>query len=222
MLRWKNVIWDYNGTLVDDTQLSLDIMNDQLLELGMDQLSLIEYREKFTLPVRDYYVNLGFDFSKKPYEEVAQYFIREYAARRLSCPLHNGAKDLLAKVIDDGGANFVLSAYRHKSLVEMLDHYEITGMFFGIQGIGDDYAASKLDEGRRLVSSIDSDKSDIVMIGDTLHDFEVASDLCIDCILVASGHISRSRLEKSGAPVIGSIAELDELLFVNSELGYPA
>jgi phosphoglycolate phosphatase len=46
------------------------------------------------------------------------------------------------------------------------------------------------------------------MVGDTLHDFEVAQHAGIQCILVASGHQSRQRLEKSRAPVVGSLCEL--------------
>ena len=214
MLRWKNVVWDYNGTLVDDTQLCLDIMNDQMREMGMERISLADYREKFTLPVRDYYVNLGFDFREKSYEEAAQYFIREYAARRLTCKLHNGVKELLSRVVGEGGQNFVLSAYRHDALAEMLDHYDIRKYFSGIQGISNDYAASKIDEGRKLISELNLDKSQSVMLGDTMHDYEVAADLGIDSILIAAGHISFSRLKACGVPVLKTLVEASALLFV--------
>jgi phosphoglycolate phosphatase len=46
------------------------------------------------------------------------------------------------------------------------------------------------------------------MVGATLHDYEVAQAIGIDCILLASGHCNRSRLEATGLRVFENIEDL--------------
>jgi phosphoglycolate phosphatase len=77
-----------------------------------------------------------------------------------------------------------------------------------IVGLDDHYAVSKVEQGRRLLNESELNKEETIIIGDTLHDFEVARELGIGCILIADGHQSKHRLEKSGTMVLDSIAEL--------------
>ena len=65
----KNIIFDWNGTLIDDTQLSLEIENDLFLERGLRQIDLREYRDCFCFPVIHYYEKIGFDFKNNSFED---------------------------------------------------------------------------------------------------------------------------------------------------------
>ena len=50
------VIWDWNGTLLDDLQLCLRLLNEMLEEDGCpNRYDLAAYREIFGFPVVDYY-----------------------------------------------------------------------------------------------------------------------------------------------------------------------
>ena len=59
------VLWDWNGTLLDDVALCVDALN-RLLRIYHypQQYSLAQYREIFGFPIEDYYIRAGFDFSK--------------------------------------------------------------------------------------------------------------------------------------------------------------
>ena len=50
------------------------------------------------------------------------------------------------------------------------------------------------------------------MIGDSLHDAEVAEALGWDCILIDRGHQSRRLLVTSGKPVVSNILEAIPLI----------
>jgi len=50
------------------------------------------------------------------------------------------------------------------------------------------------------------------MIGDSLHDYEVASNLGVQCLLIAQGHQSYARLAKSGAPILMGLGEISAWL----------
>ena len=67
-MKYKHIIWDWNGTLIDDAWLCVEILNNILEKRGLNAITIDDYREHFTFPVRDYYVKLGFDFSVEPFE----------------------------------------------------------------------------------------------------------------------------------------------------------
>ena len=101
----------------------------------------------------------------------------------------------------------ILSAYRQDMLDSVIREMGIYGYFQRLAGNSNIFAASKVEYGRTLVADMGIPKSEIVMIGDTEHDYEVASELGIRCLLVSCGHCSRERLEKLKAPVVGTIGE---------------
>ena len=61
----KYIIWDWNGTLIDDAWLFVEIMNEELKERMLPQINIQDYRQHFTFPVKKYYERLGFDFQKE-------------------------------------------------------------------------------------------------------------------------------------------------------------
>ncbi len=66
------VIWDWNGTLLDDTELCYQIANEMRLERGMASMRGIEeYRSHFTFPVVEYYKRMGYTFEAEPFEEIS-------------------------------------------------------------------------------------------------------------------------------------------------------
>ena len=106
----------------------------------------------------------------------------------------------------------MLSAYEQKALLEATTHFELTGFFDDIIGLNDIYAHGKVENGKRYMAKLNIDPSDVLFIGDTVHDFEVAEAMGVQCILVANGHNSRERLEACGVPVLDSLAGLRSLL----------
>ena len=59
MMKIKHIIWDWNGTLVNDAQLCVDIVNEILSEFDIPPVSFEFYRNNFSFPVRNYYDRLG-------------------------------------------------------------------------------------------------------------------------------------------------------------------
>lgn len=204
------IIWDWNGTLLNDLEVSIASMNLMLRQRNYTELTKDRYREIFTFPVRDYYTLAGFDFAKDDWETVAMEFIRNYRESVHLSALYEHALFVLDHFHHAGKRQFILSAMQQEFLEETVFARLKNGYFEQIAGLNDHYAATKTENARLLVKEINIPKSEIVMIGDTLHDFEVAQHAGIQCILVASGHQSRQRLEKSGALVINSLFELME------------
>ena len=108
--RYDHVIWDWNGTLLDDVDLVVDIMNGLLAPRGLRPLDVPRYHEVFTFPVRDYYERLGFDFAREPFEELAIEFITGYSARWPEADLRSGARRGIDELARRGLGQSVLSA----------------------------------------------------------------------------------------------------------------
>lgn len=83
----NNIIFDWNGTLMDDTLFTMNIENEMLAKRGMKTLTLEKYKEWFDFPVINYYVKMGYDFTKEPYEKLSVEFMDMYLSRYKECPM---------------------------------------------------------------------------------------------------------------------------------------
>lgn len=208
LTQYKHIIWDWNGTIFNDVKLGVDIINKLLSERGLKTITVEYYRNIFTIPVKDYYTKLGFDFNKEKFEIVGKLWIDEYEKRKFECQLYEGINELLEKISRFGIGQSILSAYSQHTLEEMVEFYKLTKYFTHIVGLDNIYAASKLRLGIDLMQRLGNGKGETLLIGDTLHDYEVAAEIGADCILVANGHQSKNVLLKSGSKVIDNIIEL--------------
>ena len=204
----RHVIWDWNGTLLNDAWLCVEILNGMLKERNLPPVTEHIYREVFTFPVVNVYRTMGFDVSAVEFEKASYEYIEAYQARRSECQLQIGAADALSTFMRAGIGQSILSAYRQDMLDSIIREMGIEKYFQRLSGNTNIFAASKVEYGRTLVSDIGLPKGDIVMIGDTKHDYEVASELGIRCVLVSCGHCSRERLTVLGAPVVDSLDDL--------------
>ncbi len=208
----RGVIWDWNGTLWDDTALCVEINNHMLRRRGLPDIDIHTYRAKLCFPVSGYYSQIGFDYGADPYHRLAEEFIEEYEQRRFECPLQPGARELVGQLHAHGVRQAVLSAYQHDTLLQAVDHFSLTRCFEDIIGLGDVYADGKVANGLKYIADRKSDPATLLFIGDTVHDFEVARAMGTRCVLVAHGHNSRSRLESCGVPICDSLAGVGELV----------
>lgn len=207
----NSIIWDWNGTLLNDLSLCLSSINSLLGKRALPLLNQSYYREVFSFPVRDYYKDIGFDFDKEDFEIPAREFIDLFEAGVSECMLHPSAIDVLDFFRIKGTRQYVLSATQHALLEATLQHNKIISYFESISGLDDHYASSKVERGLELFSQCNIDRKSACMIGDTIHDFEVAEALDINCVLIADGHQSKSRLLATGAPVVDNLSQLPDL-----------
>lgn len=210
-MNFEQIIWDWNGTLWDDTHLCVEINNHMLERRGLPRITMDTYRAKLCFPVTGYYCQLGFDYAVDPYNKLAEEFIEEYHRRRFECPLHAEARELLTFFQTLEIPQAVLSAYEQKALLESADYFQLSDFFTDIIGLNDIYAHGKVENGKQYIAGLDMDPSDVLFVGDTVHDFEVADAMGVHCALIANGHNSRDRLEACGVPVFDSLAGLKSI-----------
>lgn len=208
----KHIIWDFNGTLLNDTQLSLDVDNNVFEKLGIPAITIDDYRNNMTMPVRDFYSAVGVDYSVHSYETIARLWLDEFNQKAVGVGLVSGALDAIRFFHGQGRSQSVLSASYEPSLRKQCEALGLTPYMTDISGLEDESASKKTEIGRRQLRELGLEGRDVVLIGDMLTDAHLAEDLGADCILVSWGHNDLKRLLSSGLPVARDFGELEEIL----------
>jgi phosphoglycolate phosphatase len=210
---YKHIIWDWNGTLLNDTWLCVEVLNGLLARRGHRVITEDNYRQNFGFPVIHFYEYLGFETDVDSFERVSREFIRDYEARWFEeCVLHPDAHHVLGAMAASGMTHSVLSAAKQEALESGIRHYGLSEHFMGLVGTDNIYAEGKVGRGKHWIEQLPWSPDEVVMVGDTLHDFEVAGAIGSDCVLLAHGHHSPERLVATGKRVVHSLRELVDVL----------
>ena len=208
MIQEEIIFWDWNGTLLNDTETCLTTMNHMLRQRNMPEISFDLYKEVFGFPVIDYYRKIGFDFKRESFENLSIEFIEAYNLALGSAPLARGTRRVLAYYKEMGKENIIISAMKQDMLRRSVTEKGVKDYFTTILGIENIYAASKAQIATDFVVQHSIDVRDVVLVGDTTHDYEVAEDIGCRCILITDGHQSEERLRATGAEIVNSITDL--------------
>lgn len=206
----KYIVWDWNGTLIDDVVCAVQTMNTMLAEREMALIDENQYRALFCFPVADYYRKLGFDVESPDFSKVAERFIRLYDQNYPSCSLHTGAKETMRRLRERGIRQIILSASEKNNLLKQVANFEMEAEVEEVLGIDNIYAGSKVHLATQWIRANRLDPGEVLFVGDTLHDYEVASQNGAACILLSKGHQSRETLEKIGVPIVEDHAAIED------------
>ena len=207
-LPYHHIIWDWNGTLFDDAWLCVSIMNHMLARRDLPALSMARYETIFDFPVEDYYRLLGFDFDTDSFLILSDEFIDEYNERVTECSLRQGARHVLDRAHHLGLTQSILSAMEQSNLDRLVDHFGLRRYFTDVVGLNDHHARGKVETGKAWLAGQTVKPAEMVFVGDTVHDAEVAEVLGVECLHIYSGHHSQDRLAATGAPILAHLTEL--------------
>ena len=148
----KYVFFDFNGTILDDVSLCLDLLNQILIKQGKDKITLTKYKKIFTFPIKKYYELAGIDFNKDGFEDLSKWFIKEYQPKSFKCSCYPNLQETLKKLNEKGIICGVLSASEIKNLTEQLEELNLKDDFAFILGLNDIYARSKVEVARKFIN----------------------------------------------------------------------
>ncbi|MDO4198797.1 MAG: HAD hydrolase-like protein [Erysipelotrichaceae bacterium] len=205
----KYVVFDFNGTILDDVDVCLRALNQCIEHFGIKRnpLDRDEYLHVFDFPVKSYYEKVGFDWKGYSFEEVSAYWFDLYCSLKDEYKVHDGVIEILKKNREKGYQNIILSASSLNEMKKQLRDLKIEEYFDEVLGIDNIYAASKIDIGLEWMK--DKNPLECILIGDSLHDMEVARKMNIDCILVAKGHQAKDVLQNKYDKVVDDIRQVE-------------
>ncbi len=209
-MKYSHIIWDFNGTLLDDIDECLWVLQELLARRGLPTVDIDRYREVFGFPVIDYYRELGFDFTKESYELLADEWAMLYKEACAKGRLCKDVVSVLEAIAATGTPQLIMSATQLSLLRVQVAELGIADFFSDMLALDNLFAVSKVQLGIDWMSAHEHGK--VLFIGDTVHDYETATAMGADCVLVAGGHQSKRRLEATGAAVLDSSVDLIKLL----------
>lgn len=199
---YQNIVWDFNGTILDDFKLCFNIINEVLKDRNMNLISEYEYQQNFQIPVKPFYEKLGFDFVKEDFTSISKEWVAKYDEGVHECGTQQHFADTIKDFHTKDLKQFVISACEETRLLAILEKLELSPIFKGIYGMTALDGLSKVHLAHKFMDEHEVCPKETVVIGDTDHDKDLADEIGCDCILYYSGHQSIEVLEKTGLPVI--------------------
>ena len=194
-LKYDYIIWDFNGTIFDDVQIDIDSLNVLLEKRGLPVVnSREEYKEGFMFPIKQWYVNRGFDFEKESFDDVAVEWLDTYLSREPEAGLVKGVAETLEFFRKMNVKQVIISASEISMLRRQLKMLGVEEYFEEILGLDNYYAAGK--KGIALEWRKKHPNEKLLFLGDTDHDYFVAEAIESDCVLISEGHQSADKLRQ--------------------------
>ena len=187
-----SVIWDWNGTLLDDTQAALDTLNAMLEKRGGRRIAMDFYRDHFAFPVKPFYEAIGVRLGNEDWDALAREYHDIYAEQPKGLNAETFAA--LEYANGRGARQAIVSALRQDLLSAITEELGVARYMDFVYGVDNLDGRSKIERAHELVAVMGVAPQDAVLIGDSLHDKEVADAIGVRCVLCAQGSHAAWRL----------------------------
>jgi phosphoglycolate phosphatase len=211
--RYSLIVFDWDGTLLDSaTGIAISIQ-EASREMGLEVPSRERASHVIGLGLMDALRHAVPDLPEKSYAEFAERYRKHFLTREEGMDLFPGVPELLAGLQEAGYTLAVATGKSRKGLERALR----------ASGLGAHFAATRCaDESRskpdpamlfELMGELSRAPGELLMIGDTSHDLEMATNAAVDAVGVTYGaHPEASLRACSPRGVVGSVAELSAWL----------
>lgn len=212
MKEYKVIIWDFNGTLIDDINAALASVNDMLTRRELPIISFEQYASYVDTPIIKFYEHIFDDLYSMDFGEIAVEFNEGYEKHLPDRAVMANAEEVLKYFNSKGKLQTVISATHIDKVNNRLTEFGLSGYFDKILAHNNLIAEDKTHLAVGYFEEKGISPSEAVVIGDCVADFKMAQTLGCDCILTTQGHQSRKEFAETNAVVIDSLAELKNII----------
>jgi phosphoglycolate phosphatase-like HAD superfamily hydrolase len=201
-----HVVWDWNGTLVEDLPVVVESVNAALDAIGEASITEDDYRAFFTRPVEQFYERLlERPITAEEWDTLDRVFHNQYRDALDRVPLAIDAMEAIGAVGARGWSQSILSMWWEDELLDVVARHGLIDQMALVQGNVNDPGGEKASHLLRHVSTLDLDVGSVVMIGDSIDDAVAAGVVGTACVLYDGGSHHLDDLEDVGVPVSGSL-----------------
>lgn len=211
-MKYKNIIWDYNGTIINDAGLAVEAENLVLQSYGKPTITLQYYLRECEMPLINFYKKI-FDLDNYDFAEIAQRFITNYDNLFETADIFPEVREMIEYLSSNGYYQGVISGFETKRLVNSLKKFELDKYFKFMSGSDDIHAGDKSERAVKVVEKYGFVPSETLFIGDMYHDYETAQRVGADCVLIAKGHQGAEVLRSYGINVLDSAEDIKTILY---------
>ena len=206
------ILWDWNGTLIDDSSLCVSILNEILSEYGKNSVDVCFYRKNFCFPVSAFYRLISLPYDGVEFNTVSATFISKYRKYWKKAMLQPGASFVLQTIHQHGIEQSILSAGKQEDVDRFILHHNLAKYFTSVHGTNNIRAEGKLNVGLEVVRKYECKPSKILLVGDTLHDLEIGNTIGCRTLLYTKGHNHSSVFKSSNGETIDKLEDILNLV----------
>lgn len=195
------VTWDWNGTLLADTEAGMAAGNHVIETFGGNPLPRDEYTKVFDFPALEFYCGQHADREKMVTGDYSKVFHDYYETRAAQCRTRRGAREVLSWLNENSVDSVILSNHINGAIERQLKRLDIEKYFKAILA-NDDLGLTvsgrnKIHRMRDYLSQKHIDPSQTIIIGDCCEDIEIGKALDMRTVGVTGGYFSTPRLRAS-------------------------
>ncbi len=212
MKEYKVIIWDFNGTLIDDIDAALASVNDMLTRRDLPHINFEQYASYVDTPIIKFYEHIFDDLYSMDFGKIAVEFNEGYEKHLPENAVMANAQEVLEYFNGKGKLQTVISATHIDKVMNRLTQFGLSGYFDKILAHTNLIAEDKTHLAVKYFNEKGIEPSEAVVIGDCVADYKMAETLGCDCILTTQGHQSRKEFAETSATVIDSLTELKNII----------
>lgn len=134
MKHYRWIVWDWNGTLLDDVDTAIRCVNDMLAKRRRtDRMDRKRYHALMEMPIIRFYEKL-FDLKRDPFSQLSVEFVESYQRYVGDAALMEGALDTLQALKSAGFLQAILSSFEAGQLKRYVTRFGIGKYFQAISG----------------------------------------------------------------------------------------
>lgn len=211
-MKYQAIIFDWDGTLMDSAQRIVESMELAAVDVGLDVRTPYEIRQIIGLGLPEAIIDLWNDLEADPLtvEEMRARYNHHYLAEeRAAMPFYNYALDMLDNLRTEGFQLAVATGKSRKGLDRIFAEREV-GHFFHDSRCADETKSKPhplmLEE---LSKSLNIEPENLLMVGDTQWDLDMANNAGIDAVGISHGAHAKEKLLRSKPKTL--VDDLNEL-----------
>jgi phosphoglycolate phosphatase-like HAD superfamily hydrolase len=211
-----HLVWDWNGTLLDDLTLAVAATNVCLADAGGPRVTVDEQRRDFRRPVHDYYAHvLGRPLAEGEFSRLEASFHTAYRAGLATAAL---AVDALEAMAAWRGTQSLLSMFFHDELVSAVAARGLDLYLSRVDGLREPTGGGpKAPHLKAHLHALGLRGDECVLIGDSVDDARAAEEVGATVILYRGGFTHEEALRATGYPVAGTLLEAVHLALAVEE-----
>lgn len=204
----SHLVWDWNGTLLNDQPVVLEAVNRSIGEFGFGPINADDYRNHYTRPVRHFYDSLfGRVVTDAEWEVLNSMFHDVYFNLADDVDLTSGAREALDLLASSGWTQSLLSMSPQDWLEGIVARLGLFNHFEQVEGLSGATGGLKATYMEVHLRRLGLNGTSVVVVGDTPDDVAAARHVGASPILFDGGSHHIEVLEAEGVPIAETISE---------------
>ncbi len=195
----KLIAFDWNGTLLADTQMNLRCSNINFKNFNLKPLNILEFRKTFDIPVSKFWKKYG--GKKQNLDKQAKKFHILYEANVGKTRTRAGSKRILQLLQNYNIKRMIYSNHVAPDIVKQLIRLNIFKYFDEIlaRPAGEHSQIHQRSKGKKLFDYVKRNRlkpKEVLTIGDTEEEIEIGKIAGYYTVAITGGYNTESRLKK--------------------------